>query len=98
MHFQALQTFWDKVLTQPPTTPHAEAALVLPKDYGWGMRNSNDLIWGFWGPDAKSSIIWNATQTLLGQYGSHLDIVYDDPAFPIEGNYSKVYYWNQTIT
>jgi hypothetical protein len=27
-----------------------------------------------------------------------LDIIYDDPAFPIEGNYSKVYYWNQTIT
>jgi hypothetical protein len=97
-HFQALQTFWNKVLTQPPTSPHAEAALVLPKDYGWGMRSANDWIWGFWGPDAKSPIIWNATQTLLGQYGSRLDIIYDDPAFPIQGNYSKIYYWNQTLS
>ena len=23
-------------------------------------------IWGFWGPDDKSPIIWNNTQTLLG--------------------------------
>jgi hypothetical protein len=96
-HFQALQKFWDQVVTKSnPTTTHADAALVLPKDYGWGMRTINDRIWGFWGPDDKSPLIWNNMQTLLNQYGSRLDIVYDDPAFPIEGNYSKIYYWNQT--
>ncbi len=96
-HFQALQKFWDQVVTKSnPTTPHADAALVLPKDYGWGMRTINDRIWGFWGPDNKSPLIWNNMQALLNQYGSRLDIVYDDPAFPIEGNYSKIYYWNQT--
>ena len=98
-HFQALQDFWTNVVTKStPTTPHAQAALVLPKDYGFGMRSPDDKIWGFWGPDDKSPLIWENAQKLLGQYGLGLDIVYDDPAFPIQGNYSKVYYWNQTIT
>jgi hypothetical protein len=96
-HFQALQQFWNQIAKHAPNSAHAEAALVLPHDYGFGMRSPKDKIWGFWGPDYKSSIIWNATQTLLSRYGSSLDIIYDDPAFPIEGNYSRVYYWNQTI-
>ena len=97
-HFQALENFWNNVVTKSsPNSAHAEAALVLPKDYGWGMRNLNDKIWGFWGADSKSPIIWNASQTLLNKYGLRLDIIFDDPAFPIQGNYSKVYYWNQTI-
>jgi hypothetical protein len=97
-HFQALEKFWNQVATKsPPNSAHAEAALVLPKDYGWGMRNPNDSIWGFWGSDDKSPQIWNISRQLLSQYGPRLDIIYDDPAFPIEGNYTKVYYWNQTI-
>ncbi|GAG35080.1 unnamed protein product, partial [marine sediment metagenome] len=32
------------------------------------------------------------------QYGTSLDIVYDDPAFPVTGKYPKIYYWNQTTT
>jgi hypothetical protein len=96
-HFQALQKFWNQISQQAPNSAHAEAALVLPYDYGFGMRSPTDKIWGFWGPDDKSPIIWNATQTLLGKYGLGLDIIYDDSAYPVEGNYSKVYYWNQTI-
>ena len=97
-HFLALEQFWNQVVTKAtPTSARAQAALVLPKDYGWGMRNPTDKIWGFWGPDDKSPIIWNATQTLLSRYGLRLDIIYDDPAFPTQGNYSKIYYWNQTI-
>lgn len=98
-HFQELQQFWDQVVTKSaPNTVHAQAALVLPNDYGWGMRSPTDKIWGFWGPDSKSPLIWNNTQTLLNKYGLRLDIVYADSAFPIQGNYSKIYYWNQTIT
>jgi hypothetical protein len=98
-HFEALQDFWNQVVTKStPTSTHAQATLVLPYDYGWGMRRVNDKIWGFWGPDDKSPLIWNNTQMLLNKYGLLLDIIYDDPAFPIQGNYSKVYYWNQTIT
>jgi len=96
-HFQALRAFWNNVLIKPPTNTHAQAALVLPKDYGWGLRNPEDRIWGFWGPDEKSPLIWNNTQTLLSRYGLGMDIIYDDPAFPIQGNYSKVHYWNQTV-
>jgi hypothetical protein len=98
-HFQALQRFWNQVVTKtPPNQVHAEAVLVLPKDYGFGLRRIDDRFWGFWDPDEKSPIIYNNLQTLLKQYGPRLDIVYDDPAFPLTaGNYSKVYYWNQTI-
>jgi hypothetical protein len=97
-HFQALEKLWNQIMVKSTTNSvHAEAALVLPKDYGWGMRSVNDKIWGPWGPDDKSPLIWNNTQTLLNNYGLRLDIIYDDPAFPIQGNYSKVYFWNQTI-
>jgi hypothetical protein len=100
-HFEALERFWNDVMTKPntqniPDYSQAEAALVLPKNYGWGMRNPNDSIWGFWGPDEKSPQIWNLSRTLLSQYGLSLDIVYDDPAFPAAGKYSQIYYWNQT--
>ncbi len=98
-HFQALQQFWNQVVTKStPNSAHANSVLVLPKDYGSGLRSPTDGIWGFWGPDNNSALIWNNTQTLLNQYGLHLDIIYDDPMFPIDGNYSRIYYWNQTIT
>lgn len=96
-HFQALKNFWNQVATKSsPNSAKAQAALVLPNNYGWGMRNPTDKIWGFWGSDDKSPLIWNNTQNLFNKYGLRLDIIYDDPAFPIQGNYSKVYYWNQT--
>jgi hypothetical protein len=98
-HFQVLQDFWSQVATKTaPNSVHAEVAFVLPKDYGFGFRRVDDRIWGFWGPDEKSPIIWNNAQLLLGKYGLKLDIIYDDPNFPIRGNYSKIYYWNQTIS
>ena len=98
-HFEALTRFWNNVVQNssvPFGSTTAEAALVLPKDYGWGMRTVDDTIWGIWGADQKSPVIWNVSQSLLAQYGFHLDIIYDDPSYPIEGNYTKVYYWNQT--
>ncbi len=97
--FKRSRNFWNQVVTKPtPNSAHAEAALVLPKDYGWGMRTVDDKIWGFWGPDDKSPLIWQIYQTLLNKYGVRLDIIYDDATFPIQGNYSKVYFWNQTIS
>jgi hypothetical protein len=97
-HFQALEKFWtETVAKSSPNSAQADAAYVLPKDYGWGMRSLDDKIWGFWGPDDKSPIIWENSRKLIELYGLRLDIIYDDPAFPILGNYSKVYFWNQTI-
>jgi hypothetical protein len=100
-HFEALERFWNDVMTEPnlktiPDFSQAEAALVLPRNYGWGMRQPDDKIWGFWGPDEKSPQIWELSRNLLEQYGIYLDIVYEDPAFPVTGKYPRIYYWNQT--
>lgn len=98
-HFQALERFWNEVV-QNPNVVHggvkAEAALVLPKNYGWGMRNPNDIIWGLWNTNSTSEQIWTQLQNKLAQYGTRLDIVYEDPGYPVAGRYSNIYYWNQT--
>ena len=36
------------------------------------------------------------THLALGKYGSKLDIIYDDPAYPVGDRYQHVYLWNQT--
>ena len=99
-HFEALEKVWNEVTQNPRNrrdASQAEAALVLPKNYGWGMRHPEDWIWGFWGPDEKSPQIWINSRKLLAYYGAWLDIVYDDPASPVTGKYPRIYYWNQTI-
>lgn len=101
-HFAALERFWDDVVQ--PNVGHArefgkpDVALVLPKNYGSKMRKPTDGAWGMWGPDDKSAQIFNITQKLLSEYGLRLDIVYDDPSFPLAGRYNRVYYWNETVT
>ena len=98
-HFDALKRFWTEVV-QNPSVGHggvkAEAAFVLPENYGWGMRNPQDKVWGIWQPPQQYEQIWPNLQAALERYGQKLDIVYDDPAYPLAGNYSKIYYWNQT--
>ncbi|NLB77191.1 MAG: hypothetical protein GX799_12145, partial [Crenarchaeota archaeon] len=75
-----------------------EAALVLPHNYGWGMRNPNDTIWGFWPTDDKTEQIAITMYQLLELYGTRLDIVFEDPAFPVtKVNYKSVYFWDQAI-
>jgi hypothetical protein len=99
-HFEALKNFWNDVCAMPQTVQgsiKAEAALVLPRNYGWGMRQPNDRIWGWWGTDEKAPQIWALSRQLLSQYELLLDIVYEDPAFPVKSEYQKIYYWNYTI-
>jgi hypothetical protein len=93
--FAALEKFWNNIPTLKVNSL-AEAALVLPENYGWGMRSPQDMIWGLWKPDATSTQIWNISQKLQAEYGSNLDIVFQDPQFPVEGKYQQIYYWNQT--
>ena len=98
-HFKALAKFWTN--TTQNNVSHgstmADVVLVLPKNYGYGLRYPEDKIWGFWGPDQKSAQVWSISQELLSRYGLRLDIVYDDPVFPVAGKYQQVYYWNQTV-
>lgn len=101
-HFEALQKFWTNIHNNPGSfaSYNAEVAYVIPKDYGFGFRNPNDNIWGLFPPDALTPKIWNDTTTLLDRYGTNLNIIYDDPEIigATLNNYTKVFYWNQTIT
>lgn len=96
-HFSALQRFWGTIQNLKVTNnPTGEAVLVLPHNYGWGMRNLNDRLWGVWAPDERASLIWNISRKLLTKYNLGLDMVYEDERFPVNGLYANIYYWNQT--
>jgi hypothetical protein len=98
-HFLALENFWNEVVKNPneiPGSTAADAALVLPKNYGWGMRWKEDKIWGIMKPDQNSLQIWDSLQNALANNGLHLDIVYTDPTFQVTGKYAQIIYWNQT--
>ncbi|MDR1992645.1 MAG: hypothetical protein LBQ98_03985 [Nitrososphaerota archaeon] len=97
-HFEAMERFWTQVFTQrDPRAPQAQAVLILPHNYGAALRVNNEKIWGIWEPDDKTPLIHETMAKLLDEYGLYLDIVYEDNAYPIK-DYSKIYYWNQTIT
>ena len=104
----AMKNFWNQIHSDPGSfnSSSAQVAYVVPENYGFGFRNANDTIWGlFPGQDGNastydSSKIYNGTQTLLGEYGTRLNIIYDQPGVinSTMKNYQKVYYWNQTVT
>jgi hypothetical protein len=99
-HFVVLQQFWSMLHANPSSfgKNSAEVAYVVPADYGFGFRSTLDTIWGLFPPDNLSAKIYNGVQTLTEKYGAKLNILYDgSEAYPTLGNYSKVYYWNQTI-
>jgi hypothetical protein len=100
-HFDALQKFWNTLHTNPASfgSNEAEVAYVVPKDYGFGFRRADDNIWGL-PSDVLSAKIYGDVKTLTDRYGSHLDILYDEPELiaPILKSYSEVFYWNQTIS
>ena len=93
--FDAMQKFWNNIPTLK-IDDKAEAALVLPPNFGSGFSNPQEDIWGLWPPNNNSTLIYNNMQTLLSRYGTRLDVVYDDPHYPLEGNFTQVYWWNQT--
>lgn len=97
-HYMGLYQFWQDIHTKEyQDNSGSEAALVLPHNYGWGMRNPNDTIWGFWPTDEKTDQIANNMYKLLVEYGTKLDIVYEDSTYPVaNAGYRHVYYWNST--
>lgn len=101
-HFDALQKFWNVIHTNPNSIAQNKAtvAYVLPKDYGFGFRYQNDTIWGLFPPDNLTQKVMLDIHTLLTKNYSNLNIIYDDPAVIAStlGNYTQVYYWNETIT
>lgn len=99
-HFSAMEEFWNQIHNGQKSTfgtEKGQVALVLPKDYGWGMRTPTDSIWGLWNADNLSSTIWNDTNLLIDEYGLHLDIIFNDTKFNFgyfSREYSKIDYWN----
>jgi len=62
------------------------------------MRRPDDLIWGFGGPDEKSIPIGTLMGKLIAKYGTNLEIVYEDPAYPlVRDRYDNIFYWNSTL-
>ncbi len=98
-HFTALQQFQDYINTHPRDLSKTKAtvALVLPKDYGWGLRQGTDNIWGLWSPDNLTAPIGQMMMDLIGQYGYGLDIIYNDTCFNFTQHYQTLYYWNGTV-
>jgi len=101
-HFDALKDFWNYVHSNPQEhgVIQGEAAYVLPKGYGFGFRNAEDTIWGLWNADDLSQKVWDDANTLIAQYGSRLDIVYDEPEVmeAVRSRYDKLFFWNETIS
>ena len=98
-HFQALERFWREVVKNPFVghgSVNVEAAFVLPKNYGCGLRKPQDTVWGLWQPIGEYQQIWPNLQVTLAKYGEHLDIVYNDSTYALS-RYTKVFYWNQTV-
>jgi hypothetical protein len=100
-HLEALKQFWQYVQDNPRTseTINDRVAYVLPKDYAYGFRGPHDKIWGLWEADAVSYELCVNLNNLMEQYGTKLDVIYDDG---LElGNaygYSKLIFWNGTTT
>ena len=99
-HLDALKQFWDYIKRNPrqATASSERFAYVLPKGYAYGFRGPQDKIWGFWegADDPLCSIISADVGNLLDEYGTKLDIIYDDELV-LDGTYSKYIYWNGTI-
>jgi hypothetical protein len=98
-HFAAIEKAWNYVHSFPRKTLNEgeQVALVLPKDYGWGMRSAEDKIWGFWPADESSPVIWDKMTRMIDRYGVRLDIIYDDARSGFGQKYKVIYYWNSTI-
>jgi len=102
-HFGNLTDFWNYVDSNPDKhgTIKAEVAYVLPQNFGFGFRNSDDTIWGLWSADTdeRTEKIWGDVNQLIDEYGFSLDIVYSDPEFndELKRHYDKVFFWNEII-
>ncbi|MGA3289696.1 MAG: hypothetical protein ABSD42_05605 [Candidatus Bathyarchaeia archaeon] len=96
-HFEALKNFWTYVQQNPSKqgSLKADTALVLPQDFGFGFRNEEDTVWGVFNSDVYSQTMWADANSYLNQYGSRLDIVYDDPQFinEVKMDYATVINW-----
>ncbi|MCW4035128.1 MAG: hypothetical protein NWF03_07165 [Candidatus Bathyarchaeota archaeon] len=97
-HLDALQQFWQYAQENPRTTSSVSdrVAYVLPEGYAYGFRGPADKIWGLWEADPPSLEISENFGSLLREYGTKLDIIYDDQ-LTLDLYYRKYIFSNGTI-
>ncbi len=95
-HYQALEQFWQYTKDNPISEDNGRVAFVLPKDFGYGFRGPDDKIWGLWEADETSLQISYHLGEFLQQYGTSLDVIYDDNLVA-DQTYIKYIFWNGTI-
>ena len=96
-HFEAMEKFWQytKDHPRPADLLKGRVAFVLPKDYGYGFRGPNDRVWGLWETDELALTITTNLGALLREYGSKLDVIYDD-RLELDNTYEQYFFWNGT--
>jgi len=98
-HLAALKQFWQFVQNNPRENSSIsdKVAYVLPKDYGYGFRGPSDKIWGLWEADDLAEKICTSLGSLMEEYGTKLDIIYDEELEPNSTyGYSKLFFWNSS--
>ena len=97
-HLDAMERFWQytKANPRPANLLDGRVAFVLPKDWAYGFRGPDDKIWGLWETDELVSGISEDLGVLLDEYGSKLDIIYDD-GLALDNTYKEYIFWNGTI-
>jgi hypothetical protein len=99
-HLEALKNFWDYAKNNPRKIEASSerVAYVLPEGYAYGFRGPHDKIWGFWEAedDPLSYEISVDVGKFLEDYGTKLDIIYDDGII-FDNAYSQYIFWNGTI-
>jgi hypothetical protein len=98
-HLNALKQFWKYAQDNSRNSELVETrtALVLPEGYAYGFRGPNDKIWGLWNANEFAYHLSVDVNSLLEQYGTKLDIIYDDYLEAgITYGYRKLIYWNDT--
>jgi hypothetical protein len=97
-HLNAMERFWQYTKNNPrgELSSNNRVAYVLPKDFAYGFRGPNDKIWGLWEADSFAETISGDLGVLLEEYGSELDVIYDDN-LELDVMYKKYIFWNQTV-
>lgn len=99
-HFEMLECFWKDVFVYKQLSrcsDKAETALVLPMNYGWGMRYPHDRNW-YWQAGERAEGIWTLMQSLLLKHGYNLDIIYNDSTYSSFDKYQRIYFWNASLS
>jgi hypothetical protein len=100
-HFDAIRQFKDYVEDNPQSKSSnvQRIAYVLPENYGGGLRNPDDKIWGVWEADENSQRIWDDLNGFIDEYGYDFDILVDSywTRFFARQHYRTLYFWDGNV-